>query len=112
MVAEAGSERLPDAVPMVCGPGDVAICNRQALNGSFANTSPDWRVSVGFGIHRRSPVLGVMGGGFHNAPAVYDETRIRARSRLIGTAIAARRQRFPGETPFAYKPFGRALSMG
>ena len=30
MVAAAGSDRLPDAVPLVCEPGDVAITNRQA----------------------------------------------------------------------------------
>ena len=105
MVAEAGSERLPDAVPIVCGPGDVAMTNRQVLHGSFANTSPHWRVTVNFGFHRRRSVLGVAGGGLHNAPAVYDEARIRERSRLIGYAIDARRQRFPGETPFVYRPF-------
>ncbi|HZD26511.1 MAG TPA: phytanoyl-CoA dioxygenase family protein [Alphaproteobacteria bacterium] len=108
MVAEAGSERLPQAVPMVCAPGDVAICNRQALHGSFANTSRDWRVTVNFGFHRRASVLGVKGGGVHNAPAVYDEARIRKRSRLIGYAIDARHQRFPDETPFVYRPFAES----
>ena len=105
MVAEAGSERLPDAVPIVCRPGDVAMTNRQVLHGSFANTSRDWRVTVNFGFHRRASVLGVKGGGIHNAPAVYDEERIRARSRLIGYAIDARRRRFPDEAPFDYQPF-------
>ena len=105
MVAKAGSERLPDAVPLVCAPGDVAITNRQAVHGSFANTSPDWRVTVNFGFHRRSSVLGVAGGGLHNAPAVYDEARIRHRSRIIGYAIDARRQRFPEETSYEYAPF-------
>ena len=105
MAAEAGSERLPDAVPIVCRPGDVAMTNRQVLHGSFANTSPDWRVTVNFGFHRRASVLGVKGGGLHNAPAVYDEERIRTRSRLIGYAIDARRRRFPDETPFVYQPF-------
>ncbi|MDE0456506.1 MAG: phytanoyl-CoA dioxygenase family protein [Chromatiales bacterium] len=105
MVARAGSERLPDAVPIVCKPGDVAMTNRQVLHGSFANTSPDWRVTVNFGFHRRRSVLGVAGGGIHNAPAVYDEERIRKRSRLIGYAIDARRQRFPEEAPFVYRPF-------
>ncbi len=104
MVAEAGTERLPQAVPLVCKPGDVAITNRQAVHGSFANTSPDWRVTVNFGFHRRGSVLGVMGGGVHNAPAVYDEARIAERARAIGWAIEARRQRFPDETPFAYAP--------
>jgi len=102
--AEAGSDRLPDAVPLLCNPGDVAICNRQLLHGSFANTSPDWRVTINFGFHRRKSVLGVQGGGVHNAPAVYDAERIRKRSRLIGYAIDSRHKRFPGETPYTYKP--------
>lgn len=108
MVAQAGSERLPQAVPMVCNPGDVAITNRQTVHGSFANTSAQWRVTVNFGFHRRASVLGVQGGGVHNAPAVYDENRIHTRSRLIGYAIDARRQRFPDETPFDYKPFAES----
>jgi ectoine hydroxylase-related dioxygenase (phytanoyl-CoA dioxygenase family) len=104
MVAEAGTTRLPDAVPMVCRPGDVGVTNRQAVHGSFANTSKDWRVTLNFGFHRRRPVLGVQGGGVHNAPAVYDAERIRRRARMIGYAIDARRQRFPDETPFVYRP--------
>ena len=104
-VAEAGSERLPDAVPFICGPGDLAITNRQCLHGSFANTSSDWRVTLNFGCHRRRSVLGVSGGGIHNAPGVYDDARIRDRSRVIGYAIDARRQRFPEEDPFPYQPF-------
>lgn len=104
MAAAAGSDRLPDAVPMICAPGDVAMCNRQALHGSFANTSEDWRVTLNFGFHRRSSVLGVQGGGLHNPPAVYDEARIQKRARLIAYGIDARRQRFPDETPYDYKP--------
>ena len=104
MVAAAGTERLPDAVPLVCAPGDVAITNRQAVHGSFANTSADWRVTVNFGFHRRRSVLGVAGGGVHNAPATYDAARIAERARVIGWAIDARRQRFADETPFAYAP--------
>jgi hypothetical protein len=97
VVAAAGSERLPDAVPLVCAPGDVVICNRQALHGSFANTSPDLRVTINFGFHRRSSVLGAHGGGVHNVPVVYDEARIAKRSRLITYAVDARRQRYPTE---------------
>lgn len=108
MVAEAGTERLPDAVPIICKPGDVAITNRQAVHGSFANTSRDWRVTVNFGFHRRRSVLGVKGGGVHNAPAVYDTERIRQRARLIGYAIDARRRRFPDEAPFVYRPHAAA----
>jgi hypothetical protein len=104
MVAAAGSERLPDAVPIICQPGDVAITNRQAVHGSFANTSPDWRVTLNFGFHRRRSVLGVMGGGVHNAAAVYDAARIHERARVIGYGIDARRQRFPSEKPYVYAP--------
>jgi hypothetical protein len=104
LAAEAGTERLPDAVPILCAPGDVAMTNRQTLHGSFANTSPDWRVTVNFGFHRRSSVLDVKAGGIHNAVATYDAQRIRERARLIGYGIDARRQRFPEETPFIYRP--------
>jgi hypothetical protein len=108
MVAAAGGERLPNAVPIVARPGDVAITNRQAVHGSFANTSQDWRVTVNFGFHRRRSVLGVKGGGVHNAPAVYDVDRIRERARIVGYAIDARRRRFPDETPFIYRPHEEA----
>ena len=104
MVEAAGSDRLPDAVPLICGPGDVAICNRQAIHGSFANTSDDARVTINFGFHRRSSVLGVESGGVHNPVAVYDDARIHERSRLIAYAIDARRQRFPDEVPYRYAP--------
>ncbi|HUA35066.1 MAG TPA: phytanoyl-CoA dioxygenase family protein [Candidatus Binataceae bacterium] len=105
MVAAAGSDRLPEAVPMICGPGDVAICNRQALHGSFANTCEEPRVTINFGFHRRKSVLGVVSGGVHNPVAVYDDQRIRERSRLIMYAIDARHQRFPNERPYQYQPF-------
>jgi hypothetical protein len=101
---QAQTERLPDAVPIICAPGDVAMTNRQALHGSFANTSKDWRVTVNFGFHRRKSVLGVTAGGIHNQAATYDAERIRQRARLIGYGIDARRQRFPDEKPFVYKP--------
>ena len=104
MVAAAGSDRLPQAVPLVSQAGDVAICNRQAIHGSFANTSQDVRVTLNFGFHRRASVLGVTSGGVHNEVAVYDDERIRRRSRLIAYAIDARRQRFPDEPAYSYQP--------
>ena len=109
MVAAAGSDRLPDAVPLICGPGDVAITNRQALHGSFANTSPNVRVTLNMGFHRRSSVLGVEGGGVHNDVTTYDEAYIRHRSRLLLYGIDARRQRFPDETPYMYQPMKDAV---
>jgi ectoine hydroxylase-related dioxygenase (phytanoyl-CoA dioxygenase family) len=105
MVEAAGSELLPDAVPLVCDPGDVAITNRQAIHGSFANTSPDPRVTINFGFHRRRSILGVTSGGVHNPIAMYDEERIRERSKAIVYGIDARAQRFPHESRFVYQPF-------
>ena len=108
MCEAAGSDRLPEAVPIVCAPGDVAITNRQAVHGSFANTSADWRLTLNLGFHRRRSVLGVRGGGIHAAPAVFDEARIRERARVIGYGIDARRQRYPDQAPFTYRPHAEA----
>ncbi|MCY3812914.1 MAG: phytanoyl-CoA dioxygenase family protein [Gammaproteobacteria bacterium] len=100
-----GGDRLPDAVPMLCCPGDVAICNRQALHGSFANTSPARRVSIVFGFHRLDAVRNVEKRRQNGDTVVYDDARIRQRSRVIQVAIDARAQRFPDETPYRYQPF-------
>lgn len=104
MVAAAGSDRLPEAVPLICDPGDVAITNRQCIHGSFANTSDNVRVTVNMGFHRRRSVLGVRSGGVHNEITTYDEDHIRRRSAMIMYAIDARRQRFPDEQAFDYRP--------
>ncbi len=109
MVEEAGTQYLPDAVPMVCAPGDVVISNRQLVHGSFANTSDLERVTVNFGFHRRKSVLGVKAGGVHNAEAIYDEARILERSQVISLAIDARKKRFPNENSFCYKPLESCL---
>ena len=104
---QAGSDRLPNAVPMLCGPGDVGITNRQTVHGSFANTSDDCRVTINFGFHRRDCVIGARGNGIHalgSEQIIYDEARIEARSQILGTAIAARGQRFPDEQPYDYEP--------
>jgi len=100
-----GSERLPAAVPLFCAAGDVTITNRQALHCSFANTSADPRVSLTFGFHRRSSVLGASGVLGSGAGTVYDESRIFERSSIIAVAIDARQQRFPHEARYVYQPF-------
>ena len=102
--SNGGSELLPGAVPLNCGPGDVTMVNRQALHGSFANTSSDLRVSLTFGFHRRSSVEGASGvlGSGQGEP--YDEARIARRSSIIALAIDARRQRFPDEVAYVYEP--------
>jgi hypothetical protein len=105
MAEASGSERLRDAVPLVCKPGDVAISNRQVVHGSFANTSPDIRVTTGFGFHPRRSVLGATGYDFDSgAPVTYDAQRIAKRCTMIGYAIDARRQHFPDEAPYVYRP--------
>ena len=105
---EGEADRIPGAVPLICSPGDVAISNRQLVHASFANTGPDWRVTVNFGFHRRKSVLNVVTNDFRNARTCYDDALIRRRSRVIGWAIDARRQRFPEETPYRYAPFADA----
>jgi len=104
VIKKTGSERIPDAVPIVCEPGDVVIANRQLVHGSFANTGFEPRITINFGFHRRSSVLNVAGAGIHSDAQVYDEPLIRKRSKLIGYGISARQQRFPNETPYDYKP--------
>ena len=108
LVEASGSERLEGAVPIVCNPGDVAICNRQLLHGSFPNCGFEPRVTVNFGFHRRSSVLGVAGGGVHSDSQTFDEKVIARRSRTIGYAIDARKQHFPHETPYVYEPFAKS----
>ncbi len=105
MVEKAGSDRLPDAIPCICDPGDVAMTNRQAIHGSFANTSSNVRVTINFGFHRRASVFGVQSGGVHNPVSEYDEEYIFERSKAIAWAIDARSQHFPNEDRYIYKPF-------
>ena len=95
-------------MPIICNAGDVVINNRQILHGSFANTGFETRVSVNFGFHRRSSVLNVHGAGIHAEAATFDDAFIKNRSRLIGLAIEARKQRFPDEQPYEYAPDANA----
>lgn len=101
MVAASGSDRLDGAVPMLCKPGDVAICSRQVVHGSFPNTSDTPRATFVFGFHRRSSVDGVKGW----AGEPYSDESIRSSSRIIPLAIDARRQRHPDEDSYVYQPF-------
>ena len=105
LVAASGSERIEGTVPLICDAGDVVICNRQLVHGSFPNSGFEPRITVNMGFHKRSSVLNVMGAGTHNEAQVFDEALIAKRSEVIGYGIDARRQRFPDETPYAYQPF-------
>ena len=108
LVAESGSERLTGAVPLVCAAGDVVICNRQLVHGSFPNSGFEPRLTINFGFHQRSSVLGVMGAGMTSGQEVYDQEIISQRSRVIGYAIDARRQRYSEEESFRYQPFAES----
>jgi ectoine hydroxylase-related dioxygenase (phytanoyl-CoA dioxygenase family) len=105
VAANGGSERLPGAVPLTCQAGDVTIVNRQALHCSFANTSPDIRVSLTFGFHRRKSVLGAHGALGQDAEVIYDEQRIFDRASVIAVAIDARQKRYADEKRYTYQPF-------
>jgi len=100
-----GSDRLPDAVPLLCEAGDVAVCSRQMLHCSFPNASADRRVTYVFGFHRRSSVIGAEEwNNSQNARVRYDETRVTERSKVISLAIDARQQHFPSEPRYQYAP--------
>lgn len=105
LVNESGSERLEGAVPIVCNPGDTVICNRQLLHGSFPNCGYEKRITVNFGFHKRSSVLGVSGGGVHSEAQVFDDEIINRRSKSIGYAIEARKAKYKDEEPYSYRPF-------
>ena len=104
MVVENGSEMLLGATPLHARAGDVTIVNRQALHCSFPNTSPDKRISLTFGFHRRNAVLGARGALSEAADTQYDETRIDERSKVISVAIDARSQFYEKEVPYHYVP--------
>jgi hypothetical protein len=104
MMADAGSDRIPGAVPLLCDAGDTIVTNRQLVHGSFANSSPDRRVTLNAGFFPRKRVLGVTAKRLHGTVETYDAERVVERSRLIQLGIDARRQRFPQEKSYVYKP--------
>ena len=104
LVAESGSERIEGAMPLLCEAGDVFILNRQVVHGSFANSSPDRRVTLNEGFFPRRRVENVTTTKLDGETVTYDTAHIVERSRMIAIAIDARRQRFPEETPYCYRP--------
>ena len=100
----SGSVRFPDAVPMLADRGDVAICNRQCLHGSFANASPDARISLVWGYFPSSAVIDVTtdnplvpSSGQEGRKMRYTAEHVESRRELIDIATAARREHHPGE---------------
>lgn len=104
LVAQSGSDRIDGAVPMLCAAGDTIITNRQLLHGSFANSSPDRRITLNAGFFPRKRVLGVTTRRLTGVVETYDEARITERARILQLAIDARRQRFPEERAHVYRP--------
>jgi hypothetical protein len=104
LVAEAGSDRIEGAVPMLCAPGDTIVTNRQLLHGSFANSSPDRRITLNAGFFPRKRALNVTTRRLNGQVETYDQARIDERCRIIQLAVDARRQRFPHEQPYVYRP--------
>lgn len=110
VAANGGSTRLPDAVPMLCERGDVAVCNRQCLHASFANASPDRRVTFVWGFFRRDAVLGaevdMPATRIGEAPARrrYTAEDVAERQALVQLAIDARHAHRRDEQPFPYAP--------
>ena len=104
MVAEAGSDRIEGAVPMLCDAGDTIVTNRQLVHGSFANSSPDRRITLNEGFFPRKRVLNVTTRRLQGNIETYDQARIDARCRMLQIAIDARRQRFPDEKAYVYRP--------
>lgn len=104
LVADAGSERIDSAVPLVCQPGDTMVLNRQCVHGSFANTSPDRRVTLNAGFFPRKRVVGVTTSNLTDVVHTYTEERIGDRCRIIALGIDARAQKFPEEVRYVYQP--------
>jgi hypothetical protein len=104
LTKNAGSVRLPEAVPMICKAGDVLLTNRQILHASFPNTSKDPRLSFVFSYHRRGAVLDVHTRTAFGDPVTYDAARVQKKCEIIGYSIVARQKRFPGQTSYVYRP--------
>jgi hypothetical protein len=104
MVIEAGSERIRGAIPLLGAAGDTFILNRQMVHGSFANSSPDRRVTLNMGFFPRSRVQDVTATHLDGRVITFTSEQIHERARMIAIGIDARRQRFPKETPYRYQP--------
>lgn len=104
LVGESGSERIAGAVPPICDAGAVIMTNRQLIHGSFANSSPDRRVTINAGFFQRKRVVGITTSRLTGEFETFDEERVYQRSRMIAVAIDARRQHFPDEPRYCYQP--------
>ena len=102
-------EQLPRAVPVLMEPGDCVIVNRSSLHGSYPNRTPNQRMTLLLGYHKRNSAIGTSTTNVHAfvrpggpEPVTYSEEHVLKRARMIALAIDARRQRYPDETPYEY----------
>ena len=103
------TERLADAVPATLAPGDCVMVNRSSLHGSYPNRSPERRITMVMGFHKRDSAIGTETTNVHAFKKPGTQKRVKystdyvlRRARMIPLAIDARRQRFPDEEPFPY----------
>jgi len=80
------------------------MLNRQMVHGSFANSSPDRRVTLNAGFFPRARVQDITVTHLDGRVVTFDTAHIHERSRMIAIGIDARRQRFPDEKPYPYWP--------
>ena len=78
-MVEKHGPQLPDSIPVPVKAGDVIVHDRNLIHGSFTNTSPDLRITVYFGYHRRDTVVDV-----------FTPKHIRQREQAIWLAVQHR----------------------
>ena len=108
MVAANGSERLPEAVPLLADAGDICVVNRQCVHGSFPNSSAKRRITLNAGFFPRERVLGVATQRLDGSEDRYDPERVEARAQVIALAIDARNQHYPDAQRYTYAPLADA----
>jgi ectoine hydroxylase-related dioxygenase (phytanoyl-CoA dioxygenase family) len=104
MVRDGGSERIHGAIPLLGAAGDTFVLNRQMVHGSFANSSPDRRVTLNMGFFPRSRVQDVTAVHLDGRVVTFTSEQIHERTRMIAIGVDARRQHFPNETSYCYQP--------
>ena len=100
MVADAGSDRIPGAVPMLCDAGDTIVTNRQLVHGSFANSSPDRRVTLNAGFF---PTPARAGRDGQAAARHCRDLRRATRGRALAPLSAKRVHRRPPAKRFTVR---------
>ena len=83
-----------------------AACSSFAASAAciLPNSSADRRVTLNAGFFPRARVQDVTVTHLDGRIITFDTALIRERSRMIAIGIDARRQRFPDEKPYHYRP--------